>query len=62
MQHKRAELNVISYNATISACENAAQPEQATELSREMQRERMKLNVVSYNSTISACENAAQPK
>ena len=28
-QHKRMELNVISYNDTISACENAAQPKQA---------------------------------
>ena len=62
MQAKRVEPDVISYSATIRACEKGAQPEQTLELLREMQSKSVKLNVVGYNAVIRACGKGAQPK
>ena len=51
----------ISYNTMVSACENEAQPKQASKPLIEMQRDRRKLNVISYSAAISACEMRRSP-
>ena len=60
MQRKRMMLNVISYSATISACENERGVNKCVS-SCVWQDHRIELNVVSYNATIKACENRRSP-
>ena len=52
------QVNVITYNATISACEKGQQWITAVSLLREMQNWNMEANVITYSATISACEKA----
>ena len=52
--------DVITYNATISACEKGQQWMAAVALLREMQQWQMQANVITYNATISACEKGQQ--
>ena len=51
---------VITYSATIGACEKGQQWIEAVTLLREMQQRRMQANVTIYNPTISACEKGQQ--
>ena len=48
--------DVITYNATISACEKGQKPQQALHLLQEMQFRGLLPNVITYNVAISACE------
>ena len=52
--------NVITYDATISACEKGHQPERALDLLAEMQRRDQEPDVIKYNATTSACEKGQQ--
>ena len=54
------QANVITHNATISACEKGRQWERAVGLSEEMQSHGLQANVITYNATISACEKGRQ--
>merc|ERR1712070_1337307 len=50
------QADVISYSATLSACEKGQQWMAAVALLREMQQWQVQADVISYSSTISACE------
>ena len=50
------ELNIISYNATISACEKGGEWEKALQLFKETNHNGIDPNIISYNATISARE------
>ena len=52
--------NVITYNATISACEKDGLWQQALELLREMPERGVTPDVITYSATMSACEKASQ--
>ena len=54
------EADVITYNATISACEKGQQWITAVSLLQEMQQWHMEPDVITYNATISACEKGQQ--
>jgi pentatricopeptide repeat protein len=50
------EPTIITYSATISACEKGRQWERALELFEEVKKHpRMEPNIITYNATISAC-------
>ena len=50
------ELNIVCYNATISACEKGRKWEKALQLFQEMRENGIEPNVISYSSTISDCK------
>ena len=50
------QADVITYSATISACEKGQQWITATTLLREMQQRHMKSDAITYSATISACQ------
>ena len=52
---------MLSYNAAISACEEAKQSHKALELPAEMQQEGLEPNAIKYSAITSACEQAKQP-
>ena len=60
LQYKGILANVISYNATIRACEKGQQPQYALQLLQEMKYKGILPNVISYNTTISACEKGSR--
>ena len=60
MQHWQMQADVITYSATISACEKGQQWMAAVALLREMQQWQMQANVITYSGTISACEKGQQ--
>eukprot|EP00435_Cladocopium_sp_Y103_P007928 s527_g2.t1 len=57
---KLISLDVISYNAAVTACEKGGQWKQALIFVDTMSKARIRLNVISYNATISACEKGGQ--
>jgi pentatricopeptide repeat domain-containing protein 1 len=56
MQDREINPDVMTYNATISACEKGGQWEKALDLFREMQDREIDPSVMTYNAAISACE------
>merc|ERR1712226_493629 len=52
----------MGFNAVISACEKAKQPEQALQLFEEMQRRVLEPDVITFSAVISACEKGKQPE
>ena len=60
MKNNGIEPDVISYSATISACEKGGQWEKALQLFQEMRTNGIEPNVISYGATISACEKGGQ--
>ena len=60
MQAQGLGPNVITYSATISACEKGSQWHEALELLAEMQAQGLEPNVITYNAAISACEKGSQ--
>ncbi len=59
MASRRLELDVVTYNASISACEKGSQLAQVLALLREMACGRLELDVVTYSASISACEKGS---
>ncbi|CAK0838683.1 unnamed protein product [Prorocentrum cordatum] len=60
MREVKLELNVISYNAGISACAKGHQWQRALALLSEMWEAALEPNVVSFSAGISACEKGEQ--
>ena len=58
--HSMPGPNVISYSASITACEKGAMWQEALSLFHQMQHVAISPNLHSYNSTISSCEKATQ--
>ena len=56
MQRQVMVLNVMTYNALISACDKGQQAKQALEMLQAMQLQGVVPNVITYNVLISACE------
>ena len=56
------EPNIISYNATISACEKGVQWDKAMNLFKDMQINSIDPNIISYSETIGACFNSCKYK
>merc|ERR1719345_486341 len=54
------EPNVITYIASISACEKGEQWAAALGLLRQVQHQRLEPNVITYNASISACEKGQE--
>ena len=52
--------NVISFSAAISACEKAAQCDQALALFHRMRETGLTADVISFSTAISACEKGGQ--
>ena len=52
--------NVVMYNAAISACEKATQPDHALEVFVAVQEQGMVPDIITYNALISACEKGKQ--
>ena len=52
----RLEPDVITYNASISACVKARQPDTAFKLLGVMGQTGLQLNVIMYSAAIRACE------
>ena len=61
MRGAGVEPNVISFNATISACEKGGQWERAVSLLDEMRGAGVEPDVISFNAAIQACATAGQP-
>ena len=59
MPGRRLKPEVISYSASISACEKGLQWVRALSLVREMPSRRLELEVISYGASISACEKGS---
>ncbi len=59
MAGRRLELDVVSSNASMSACEKGPQWVQAWAMLREMADRRLELDVLSCNAGISACEKGS---
>ena len=53
---------LITYSATISACEKGQTPQQALHLIQELQLRDLLPNVIPYNAAISACEKGRKPQ
>ena len=56
MRQKGIELDMITYGATISACQTAKQLDKASELLAEMWQKGLERDVLTYSAAISACE------
>ena len=56
---QRLQAEVITYAATISACEKGGQWQRALGLFEEFRSHGLQANVITYNATISACEKGA---
>ena len=54
------QANVITYNATISACEKGKQWQRAVSFFEDMQSHGPQAGVITYNATISARDNGRQ--
>lgn len=52
--------NVISYSASISACEKGAMWQAALALFHQMPKAKIRPNLHAHNATISSCEKATQ--
>ena len=50
-------INIITYNALISACDKGRQPEQALEVFETMREQVVLPDVITYSALISACKN-----
>ena len=61
MEGRGPEPNVITYNATISACEKGHQLERALELLAEIRGRDLEPNVITYSAVISICDKGHQP-
>ena len=59
MHSLRLQADVITYAATISACEKGGQWQRALGLFEEFRSHGLQANVITYNATISACEKGA---
>ena len=59
MPDQRLEPDVLTHNASISACEKGAQLEEALRLFHTMEGRYLEPNVVTHNAAISAWENGA---
>ena len=57
MQGRGPKPDVITYNATISACAKGYQPERALELLAEMQGRGLDPDVTTYSAAISVARN-----
>jgi len=55
-QSRQVELDLITYSATIGACEKGQQWITATSLLREMQQRHMKSDAITYSASMSACQ------
>ena len=62
MQQRWLSPDVITYNATISACEKGLKPERAMGLFDAMQQQWLSPDVITYNATISDCETGLKPE
>ena len=62
MRKAKVDAAVISYSATISACEKGGQWQMAVHLFDSMRKAKVDANVISYSSTISACEKGGGVK
>ena len=60
IQALRAGSGVITYSATISACEKGQQWMAAVALLREVQQWQLQGYAITYDATISACEKGQQ--
>eukprot|EP00973_Karenia_brevis_P054878 7629181-Karenia_brevis.AAC.1 len=60
MRKGSLSLDVISFNAAISACEKGWQWQRVAPLLNEMRKGDLSPNVISFNAAISACEKGAQ--
>merc|ERR1712113_1330214 len=60
MQSQSIVPNVISYSASISACEKGHQWQEALRLLGRMQSQSIVPDVISYSASISACEKGEQ--
>ena len=60
MRAQGLQADVITYNATISACEKGKQWQRALGLLEEMLSQGIRANVITYNATISACGKGKQ--
>ena len=62
MEHERVQLDLITYNSLISACEKGKNPERALEFFASMEHQRVQPDVITYNSLICACEKGKNPE
>ena len=60
MVHYLFTLDVVSFSASISACEKGKQWEGALGLLQEMAHKLLTLDAVSFGASISACEKGKQ--
>ena len=60
MSKQGLHANVITYNATISACEKGRQWQRALGLLEERSSQGLQANVITYSATINACEKGRQ--
>jgi pentatricopeptide repeat domain-containing protein 1 len=60
MRTKGVKPDVITYNASISACEKGGQWEKALQLLEEMRAKGVEPDVILYSASISACEKGGQ--
>jgi pentatricopeptide repeat protein len=60
MRTKGVKPDVITYNASISACEKGGQWEKALQLLEEMRAKGVEPDVSLYSASISACEKGGQ--
>lgn len=66
MRLRQVQPNTRSYNALLSACERAGQPERALEVFSNMKRRSVSYwgyidpNLVTYNTVVSACAKAGR--
>ena len=66
MRLRRVQPNARSYNALLSACERAGQPERVLEVFSNMKRRSanhwgyIDPNLVTYNTVLSACAKAGR--
>ena len=60
MEEASGHPDVITYNATIKACQEAKQWEKALALMEQMRRRGLKPDVITYNALISSSEKGKQ--
>merc|ERR1712151_716935 len=61
MQPQDLAPDVITYSASISACEKGQQPQTTMSLLASMQPHDLAPDVITYSTAISACEKGQQP-